>query len=287
MSRKGAGGKQQTNRIDHSRRRFVQGIAAAGAFTLFARPTFGDGSVTEPAVLTGERFDLAIHPFPVNITGRRVMATGVNGSVPGPILRWREGDTVTLAVTNHLPVSTSIHWHGIRCPAGMDGVPGLSFAGIAPNETFVYRIPVRQNGTYWYHSHSGFQEQSGIVGALVIEPRDDDPVAFDREYVVLLTDWTDENPDIVYSNLRKQSDYYDFHKRTVKTFFSDANAHGLHPAVSDRLMWGRMNMSPTDVADVTGATYAYLLNGKPPWRTGPPCLSLVSACVSDSLTALP
>jgi CopA family copper-resistance protein len=264
VSRRDVGEKQETKAINHSRRRFVQGMAAAGAFTLFARPTFGNDLSVEPAVLTGEHFDLTIHPFPVNFTGRRVMATGVNGSVPGPILRWREGDTVTLAVTNRLPLPTSIHWHGIRCPAGMDGVPGVSFAGIAPNETFVYRIPVRQNGTYWYHSHSGFQEQSGIVGALVIEPRDDDPVVFDREYVVLLTDWTDENPDIVYSNLRKQSDYYDFHKRTVKTFLSDAKAHGLRPTISDRLMWGRMNMSPTDVADVTGATYAYLLNGKPP-----------------------
>jgi CopA family copper-resistance protein len=215
-------------------------------------------------VLSGDHFELVIDSLPVNFTGRRVRATGVNGSAPGPMLRWREGDTVTIAVTNRLPVPTSIHWHGIRCPAEMDGVPGLSFAGIAPNETFVYRIPVLQQGTYWYHSHSRFQEQTGIVGALIIEPRDKEPVESDREYVVLLTDWTDEKPETLFANLKKQSDYYDYNKRTAGTFFSDVKLHGLHKTLSDRLAWGRMNMSPTDVADVTSATYTYLLNGKPP-----------------------
>jgi FtsP/CotA-like multicopper oxidase with cupredoxin domain len=142
-------------------------------------------------------------------------------------------------------------------------VPGLSFAGIAPGKTFVYRIPVVQNGTYWYHSHSGSQEQIGLIGALVIEPRDQDPITYDRDYVVLLSDWSDTNPDTLYSNLKKQSDYYNFHKRTAGSFINDVRSKGLRSTVADRLMWGRMNMTPADIADVTSATYIYLMNGNP------------------------
>jgi CopA family copper-resistance protein len=170
---------------------------------------------------------------------------------------------VTIAVTNHLPDETSIHWHGIRVPAAMDGVPGLSFAGIAPDDTFVYRIPVLQNGTYWYHSHSGFQEQLGSWGALVIEPRDTDPITYDRDYVVLLSDWSDTNPNTINSNLKKQGDYYNFHQRTAGTFIEDVKKAGLRSTVADRLTWGRMNMTPADIADVNSATYMYLMNGKP------------------------
>ena len=140
---------------------------------------------------------------------------------PDPILRWREGDTVTIAVTNRLKGQTSIHWHGIRAPADMDGVPGLSFAGIPAGETFVYRFPVRQRGTYWYHSHSGFQEQTGLYGPLIIDPQGVDPIAYDREYVIMLSDWTDENPNGVFSNLKNESDYYNYGQRTVGTFVSD------------------------------------------------------------------
>ena len=217
-----------------------------------------------PSVLTGNHFDLTIEPHHVDFTGRRTKALKINGSLPGPTLKWREGETVTVAVTNHLPVMTSIHWHGIRVPAAMDGVPGLSFAGIAPGQRFVYRIPVVQNGTYWYHSHSGAQEQIGLIGALVIAPRDKDPIAYDRDYAVLLSDWTDTSPETVYSNLKKQSDYYNFHKRTAGTFVQDIKSKGLRSTVRDRLMWGRMDMNPTDIADVTSATYIYLMNGNPP-----------------------
>jgi CopA family copper-resistance protein len=250
-----------------SRRRFVQGLAAGGAIAALdwgARPLFGETGPQTPATLTGNHFDLTIDYLPVNFTGRHRLATAVNGSVPGPTLRWREGDTVTLAVTNRLIAMTSIHWHAIRLPSGMDGVPGLSFPGIAPKETFTYRIPVVQSGTCWYHSHSRFQEQTGVVGAIVIEPRDKDSINFDREYVVLLTDWTDTNPETVFSNLKEQSDYYNYHRRTAGTFFSDVRKMGLKPTVSNRMMWGRMNMSPADIADVTGATYTYLLNGNTP-----------------------
>jgi CopA family copper-resistance protein len=243
-----------------NRRDFMRGLAAG----FITHRAHGAAAADGPAVLTGDRFDLVIDWLPVNFTGRRVRATAVNGSVPGPILKWREGDTITLAVHNRLPAPTSIHWHGIRSPAGMDGVPGLSFRGIEPGQTFLYHIPVKQSGTYWYHSHSGFQEQTGLLGALLIEPQDKDPVESDRDYVVLLTDWTDENPDTVFGNLRKQSGYYNYHKRTAGTFFSDVKKTGLPATVSDRLIWGRTNMSPTDIADVTSATYTYLVNGKSP-----------------------
>ena len=158
----------------------------------------------------------------MNFTGTTRMAQTINGSIPGPLLRWREGDTVTLRVANQLDEDTSIHWHGIILPANMDGVPGLSFHGIRPRESYTYRFDVRQSGTYWYHSHSGFQEQRGVYGPLVIDPREPDPIAFDREHVILLSDWTDENPERVFRKLKKQSDYYNFHKRTLGDFFKDA-----------------------------------------------------------------
>lgn len=250
-----------------TRRSFVQALTVGGtavAAGLRRSVAFAKNPPPAPATLTGRHFDLTIDSLPVNFTGRHSFATAVNGSVPGPTLRWREGDTVTLAVTNRLKKQTSIHWHGVRVPADMDGVPGLSFRGIGPGETFVYRIPVVQSGTYWYHSHTRFQEQTGLLGALVIERDTKDPAEFDREYVVMLTDWTDTNPETVFSNLKEDSEYYNFHRRTVGTFLSDAKTNGLGRTISDRLMWGRMNMAPTDFADVSGATYTYLLNGTPP-----------------------
>ncbi len=251
-----------------SRRRFVQGVAAGGAiagFNLWRVPAWAalKGRVQQSG-LTGNHFDLVIEDVAANFTGRPAIATAVNGSVPGPLLRWREGETVTISVTNRLLVATSIHWHGVRSPADMDGVPGLSFPGIAPNESFVYRIPVSQRGTYWYHSHSRFQEQTGHYGPIIIERKSKDPIEYDREYVIMLSDWTDENPETVFSNLKQQSDYYNFHQRTVGTLFSDVRSKGLSATISDRLMWGRMNMNPTDILDVSGATYTYLINGQPP-----------------------
>jgi FtsP/CotA-like multicopper oxidase with cupredoxin domain len=160
-----------------------------------------------------------------------------------------------LAVTNRLRVAASIHWHVIRLPSGMDGVPGLSFPGIALNETFVYRIPVVQHGTYWYHSHSRFQEQTGLIGPLIVDRQDKDPIEFDREHVIILTDWTDENPNVLFANLKQQSDYYNYQRRTAGTFVSDVKKKGLRSTISNRLTWGRMNMQPTDISDVTGATY--------------------------------
>jgi CopA family copper-resistance protein len=250
-----------------NRRRFVQGLVAGGViagFDIWRLPAFALTNRNEQTALTGDLFDLTIEEVAVNFTGRLGVATAINGSVPAPLLRWREGDTVTVAVTNRLRAPTSIHWHGLRIPAEMDGVPGLSFPGIAPGETFVYRFLVQQSGTYWYHSHSRFQEQTGHYGPIIIKPRDEDRIQFDREYVILLSDWTDENPETLFGNLKQQSDYYNFHQRTVGTFFSDVRKKGLGPTISDRLMWGSTNMNPTDILDVSGATYTYLINGQPP-----------------------
>lgn len=215
-------------------------------------------------MLAGTEFDLQIGETPVNFTGSPRTAMTVNGGIPGPLLRWREGDTVTLRVRNKLRESTSIHWHGILLPANMDGVPGLSFEGIAPDGMYVYTFKVRQNGTYWYHSHSGFQEQAGVYGPLIIDAREPEPFAYDREYVVMLSDWTDEDPARLMRTLKKKSDYYNFHKRTVGDFFRDVREKGWSATIADRKMWAEMRMNPTDIADVGGYTYTYLLNGQAP-----------------------
>ena len=238
-----------------TRRRFLRGAAAAGALSLLPFPLLR--AVAAPGhapVLSGTDFQLEIGPVPMNATGRAMTATGINGQIPAPILRWREGDTITLAVTNRLAEPSSIHWHGVRTPSAMDGVPSLSFPGIAPGETFVYRFPVRQSGTYWYHSHSAFQEQTGVYRPIVIVPKGGYAQGFDRDYVVMLSDWTDERPDTIVSNLKFQSNYYNYGQRTLGTFLDDAQHAGLADTVSDRIEWGRMRMSPTDILDVSGAT---------------------------------
>jgi CopA family copper-resistance protein len=254
-----------------SRRTFVRGLAASGILAGLgahgARLSASSEGWQRSAAggsLSGSDFDLAIGETPINLTGRPGVAMTVNGTLPAPTLRWREGDTVTLRVTNHLRETSSIHWHGILLPATMDGVPGLSFNGIGPGETYVYRFAVRQSGTYWYHSHSGFQEQKGLYGALVIDPREPDPGAHDREHVVLLTDWTDEDPARLFAKLKKRSDYYNHRQRTVGDFFRDARANGFTQALAERAAWGEMRMNPRDLADVTGETYTYLMNGAAP-----------------------
>ena len=252
-----------------SRRAFVKGLAMGG---VVAGLGLSRGAALAQGVprratetLTGTSFDLDLLETLVNFTGAPRFAHTVNGALPAPILRWKEGDTVTLRVSNRLADDyASIHWHGILLPANMDGVPGLSFNGIAPGETYVYRFDVRQGGTYWYHSHSAFQEQLGLYGALVIEPREPDPFQYDREHVVLLSDWTDEDPERVFAKLKKQSGYYNFHKRTVGDFLRDVGERGFGETVADRAAWGEMRMTPTDLADVSGYTYTYLMNGMAP-----------------------
>ncbi|MEO5822347.1 MAG: copper resistance system multicopper oxidase [Vicinamibacteraceae bacterium] len=254
-----------------SRRTFVKGLAIAGASASLGLVR-GAAAAQTPTrrpgdALFGTSFDLAIAETVINVTGRTRTATTINGSLPGPTLRWREGDIVTLRVRNDLSAhrgDTSIHWHGILLPANMDGVPGLSFQGIRPGETHTYRFQVKQGGTYWYHSHSALQEQAGVYGPLVIEPLKPSPFTYDREHVIMLSDWTDEGPERVLSKLKKQSDYYNFHQRTAGDFFADVRRLGLRQTLEDRAMWGRMRMSPTDLADVSSYTYTYLMNGVAP-----------------------
>ena len=251
-----------------SRRTFVKGLAVGGVVAglgLWRDSAWAQGAEQQAPALSGTEFDLKIGEHLVNFTGSPKVAQTVNGSLPAPTLRWREGDTVTLRVANVLREDhASIHWHGILLPANMDGVPGLSFDGIAPGETYTYRFQVKQAGTYWYHSHSAFQEQRGVYGPLLIEPREPEPFQFDREHVVLLSDWTDEMPERVFAKLKKQSDYYNFHQRTVGDLVRDVRAEGWRRTVADRSMWGKMRMNPTDLADVSGHTYTYLANGTAP-----------------------
>ncbi|MAQ99170.1 MAG: copper resistance protein CopA [Oceanospirillaceae bacterium] len=251
-----------------SRRRFVQGLAAGGV--LAATPSWLQAAVKSATalgsapVLTGREIDLVIAETPVNFTGVTRMATTINGSIPAPTLRLREGDEVTIRVTNRLAVSTSIHWHGILLPYQMDGVPGISFKGIAPGETFTYRFKLRQSGTYWYHSHSGFQEMTGMYGALIIEPRAGERHHTDQDHVVQLSDWTDENPMHAFSKLKVQSDIYNFSQPTFFDFTRDVSNMGLQAALEKRQMWNQMRMNPTDLADLSAATFTYLMNGTAP-----------------------
>ena len=252
-----------------SRRTFVKGLGMAGvgiSAGVLGMPASAQGgnAATAWKEIAGTDFDLRIGETPMNFTGNPRVAFTVNGSVPAPTLRWKEGDTVTLRVANSLDETASIHWHGILLPANMDGVPGLSFHGIGPGETYVYRFTVRQGGTYWYHSHSGFQEQKGLYGPLIIDPLEPAPFRYDREHIVMLTDWTDESPERVFAKLKKRSDYYNFRQRTVGDFLRDVRTRGLTPALADRKTWGEMRMNPTDLADVSGYTYTYLMNGMPP-----------------------
>jgi CopA family copper-resistance protein len=215
-------------------------------------------------VLSGTEFDLVIEHQPVNFTGKPRIATKINGSIPAPTLRWRVGDTVTIRVTNRLRETTSIHWHGIILPFEMDGVPGISFPGIAPGKTFTYRFKVQQTGTYWYHSHSGHQEQLGMYGAIVVENAASTASPAMRDHAIVLSDWTDENPERVFHKLKVHADYFNFNHPTVPLLLSDISEMGFDAAVNKRRMWNEMRMSPTDLADVSGYTYTYLMNGTTP-----------------------
>lgn len=248
-----------------TRRNFLQSVTAVGITAAFGRfaPTYAASaarSLVSPQ--GGTKYDISVEELAFSINGRRGTAIAMNGTIPGPLLRFREGEETVIRVTNRLRKETSIHWHGILLPANMDGVPGVSFAGIKPGETFTYCFTLRQSGTYWYHSHSAMQEQSGQYGPLLIDPVGPEPFEFDREYVVMLSDWTFEDPEAVAANLKKQAGFYNFQKRTVSEFFSDV-AKGGGAAVAGYLEWGRMRMDPTDILDVTGSTYTYLMNGLP------------------------
>lgn len=210
-----------------------------------------------------EEYHLAIARQPVNITGQTVDKITINGTIPGPTLRFNEGEEAILHVTNHMKEDTSVHWHGLILPGGMDGVPGMNgFPGIRPGETFTYRFKLKQAGTYWYHAHSMGQEQDGHYGSMIITPKGKDPVQADRDYIVLLSDFTDEESGSIMSNLKMSSEYYQYARRTIGDFFEDANERGFGKAWEDAKMWGEMRMMPTDLSDVSG--YTFLVNGKTP-----------------------
>lgn len=206
-------------------------------------------------------YHLVIDDAEVSIAGRTADGMMVNEQIPGPLLRFVEGEDVVIHVRNDSDEPTSIHWHGLILPGEMDGVPGFNgFPGIAPGTTFTYRFTIQQNGTYWYHSHSSFQEQSGVYGPLIIDPATPEANAPDRDYVVFLSDFTSEDPARILNNLKVDPGYYNYNHRTVGDFFRDARAFGFGAALRDRLAWGQMRMDPTDIADVTN--YTFLLNGR-------------------------
>jgi CopA family copper-resistance protein len=235
------------------RRTFIIGFTATSLLTIsntsVAAKTYIPNT-NNSHKLHGKEFFLTIDYSHVNITGDDAVATTVNGQISGPTLVWQEGETVTLHVTNKLKKTSSIHWHGIILPPAMDGVPGISFEGIPSGETFTYSFKVQQHGTYWYHSHSGFQEQTGVYGAIVIKPKKKEPFRVDKDYVIQLSDWSDENPNTIYKKLKQMSDYYNFSQRTVGTFIDEVKKKGFSKALGDRSMWNRMRMNDGDISDV-------------------------------------
>ena len=215
-----------------------------------------------PLISWAGEYSLTVDRVTIDTGDFSKQGIGYNGASPGPILRFREGEDVTIHVTNNLDEPTSVHWHGLILPYQMDGVPGLSYPGIAPGETFTYRFPIKQSGTYWFHSHSGFQEPDGAYGAIVIEPQGREPFRYDREYVVQLTDKHPHSGDRIMRNLKSSADYYNRQQQTVGDFWRDSRERGLAATLKDRLMWGDMRMMSSDIEDVQGFTG--LINGKGP-----------------------
>ncbi|OWP52214.1 copper resistance system multicopper oxidase [Pseudomonas nitroreducens] len=213
-----------------------------------------------PLTVQAGVYDLTIGEGELKLSDGARKALTVNGRTPAPELRFKEGEDVELRVTNTLDRDTSLHWHGLVLPYTQDGVPGISFPGIKPGETFTYRFTVKQSGTYWYHAHSDFQEIEGLYGPLVIEPKAREPYRYDREYTLLLADWHDTRPETVFANLKKQSDYYNRNQRTLGDFIADSSANGFMATLRDRLDWGGMRMTPTDIADIAG--FRFLVNGQ-------------------------
>ena len=242
-----------------TRRDFLRSAAATSVLV-------GARGIVPASARSGyDAIDLTIAKQRLNIGGRSSDAITINDMFPGPLLRLREGQDAVIHVTNRMSdQATSLHWHGLILPFRMDGVPGVSFPGIAPGETFTYRFPVRQNGTYWYHSHSAAQEQLGVLGPIIIEPRGGDPFHYDREYVVVLGDWLFVDPEKMMAKLKKDSSYSNYQRRTVGDFLRDAGRDGLKATLADRWQWGKMRMDPTDMADITGHHFTFLMNGLAP-----------------------
>jgi CopA family copper-resistance protein len=256
---------------DHilSRRALLRGAALGGLalglprlFPAWAQSGTHGLAVKGGAFLSGEEIALTVANSAFEIGGRSGHAVTVNGSLPAPVIRLREGQNVRISVANRLDEDTSIHWHGLILPFQMDGVPGISFPGIRPGETFVYEFPIRQSGTYWYHSHSGLQEQQGHYGPIVIDPAGADPVAYDREHVIVLSDWSFLHPHQIMLKLKQEGGYFNRNRMTLAGQLGGDPEQQM-PA-SERAMWARMRMDPTDILDVNGTTYTYLINGHGP-----------------------
>lgn len=219
-------------------------------------------TITQGLANTAE-FHLELAPRKITIDDRTADALTINGTLPGPLLRFREGDDVKIHVTNRMKDLSALHWHGLLVQPGMDGVPGLAgFKGIAPGETFTYRFRARQSGTYWYHAHSGTQEQAGLYAPLIIDPKEPEPIQAQRDYVVLLSDFTTEDSSEILRNLKGNHEYYNRGRRTAGDFLRDIRQNGVGTTLKDRADWADMRMDPTDLADVSG--YTFLVNGKSP-----------------------
>ena len=251
-----------------SRRKLLKTAEAFGVLAALERlgPAYAQRypDPVRPAELSGDTIDLIIDETPFQVDGKAGKAVTINGTVPGPLIRLREGEEVTLRVTNRLKEDSSIHWHGLLLPPEMDGVPGVSFAGIKPGTTFTYRFPLKQSGTYWYHSHSGNQEQEGMYAPMIIEPAAADPVKYDREYAVVLSNWSFGSGQAMIANLKKKGGYYNFQQRTATEFFADVKREGWKATMRDYMMWSQMRMDPTDFADVTSRAFSHLVNGQSP-----------------------
>jgi CopA family copper-resistance protein len=252
-----------------SRRRLLRSAGALGLLGLL--PSYARAAVSAPGGLFGERvgsrrvFELEIGETELELAGRRASAVTINGTVPAPLLHLHEGEETVLRVTNRLSEDSSIHWHGLLVPPQMDGVPGLSFEGIHPGQTFEYHFVLKQYGTYWYHSHSALQEQLGHYGPLLIHPASGHhPYDYEREHVIVLSDWTFASPYQILDRLKKQPGYYNFQKRTLADFVRDVGREGLWSTLKDRAQWSGMRMDPTDISDVTGSVYTFLMNGRAP-----------------------
>ncbi|WP_350655890.1 copper resistance system multicopper oxidase [Psychrobacter sp. S1-30-MNA-CIBAN-0213] len=262
-----------------NRRRFLTGSSTLlGASMLSTLPTIANSALGanqknavinsdkpehKVPILTGKEFDLYVSKKPIIVNGKSSTATLINDSLPAPTLKMREGDTVVIRVHNQMNESTSIHWHGLLVPFEMDGVPGISFDGIPANSTFTYKFTLKQSGTYWYHSHTGFQEQTGMRGAIVIEPKGRERHPIEEDHVILLSDWTHRDPHNLLKLLKQRADFDNYHLPDFKKLLSDIAATDLEAAFDKRKMWNQMRMMPTDFTDLSGEkTFTYLMNGK-------------------------
>ena len=253
--------------MDVLKRRSLQSLISLGALSALPRAWAQVRAVELGAVAIAKSYDLTVAETELNITGKPVMGITINGTMPGPVLRFREGDEVVVRVTNRLREITGIHWHGLLVPNEQDGVPGVTFPGIQPGETFAYRFKLRQSGTYWYHSHAALQEAAGYFAPLIIDPIKPDPFQYDREYIVVLSDWIDTPPQQVLANLKKVDGYYNYRRVTTPQFFaqlrSAPDAKTRDAIWADRMDWAKMRMDPTDYSD-GGDEWTFLMQGKTP-----------------------